>query len=96
LLPARHVNCEVVFNLLGLSGRTGPLCVCRVGQNWQKVSFKLIMFSFRYTSGVRKHKKTMGQKIKLQTLVHFTSQTLMDFRDSFHFSLLDPAANNLQ
>jgi len=33
------------------------------------------MYSFRYTSGVCKHKKTtllyrMGQKIKLQTLVH--------------------------
>jgi len=38
--------------------------------------FKLIMFSFRYTSGFCIHKKTtiksyrMGQKIKLRTLVH--------------------------
>jgi len=80
----------VVFNLLYLGGLGHS-----VHAGWAKKVKKLIMFSFRYTFGVCKHKKTMGQKIKLQTLVHFTSQTLMDFRDSFHFSLLDPAANNL-
>jgi len=42
------------------------------------------MFSFIYTSGVCKRKKTMlsyrmGQKITLQTLVHIIHQIVMDF-----------------